>query len=326
MRPDDLDAVAALDARIGGRPRRGYFLRRLETALRTPDLHVQLSAEDAEGNLAGFLLYRIEAGEFGAMGRVAALETIGVVPERRRNGIGWALLERARSILRHKGIASETTRADWRNHALLGFIDGAGFEIAPHHLISFDLTRPRASIENDAKAFAVAGIQAEPLEVDYGGPAAEDLSAPARDRIPARSMNAEDFAAVVRIDRNGVGRERDAYIRARMAEALDNAGARVSLVAEVDRVPVGFVMARMEYGEFGRTEPAAVIDTIGVDPRSRHMGVASALLSQLVVNLRGLAIDRIETEVAREQLDLLGLFYSWGFAPAQRLAFVHALA
>jgi len=326
MRPDDLDAVAALDARIGGRLRRSYFVRRLETALRAPEQHVQLSAEDAEGKLVGFLLYRIEAGEFGAIGRTAALETIGVVPERRRDGIGRALVERARAIMRHKGIASETTRADWRNHALLGFVDSAGFELAPRQVISFDLTRPRAALEGDAGALAAAGIQAEPREVDYGGPAAADPSAPARDRIPVRSMNADDFAAVLRIDRHALGRERNAYIRAKMVEALDRSGVRVSLVAEVDRMPVGFVMAKVEFGEFGRTEPVAVIDTIGVDPEFRHAGVASALLSQLVVNLRGLAIDRIETEVAREQFDLLGLFYHWGFAPAQRLAFAHALA
>lgn len=325
MRPSDLDSVAALDARIGGRPRRSYFVRRLEAALRAPEQHVQLAAEDAHGTLGGFLMYRIEAGEFGANRRTAALETIGVVPERRRNRIAEALLERARTILRRKGIASETTRADWRNHALLGFIDSSGFALAPRHVISFDLTGPRAALESDAAALAAAGIQAEPHEIDYGEPAA-DPGSPARDRIPVRSMNADDFAAVLRIDRNALGRERNAYIRAKMVEALDRSGVRISLVAELDGTPVGFAMAKMEFGEFGRTEPVAVIDTIGVDPNFRRAGVAKALLSQLVVNLRGLAIDRVETEVAREQFDLLGFFYHRGFAPAQRLAFAHALA
>lgn len=326
MRPDDLDLVAALDARIGGRQRRAYFVRRLEAALRAPEQHVQLAAEDADGTLAGFVMYRIEAGEFGASGRTAALETIGVVPEQRRHRIGEALIERARAILRRKGIASETTRADWRNHALLGFVDSAGFSLAPRHVISFDLTGPRAALESDAAALAAAGIQAEPHEIDYGDPNAADPAAPARDRIPVRSMNADDFAAILRIDRNALGRERSAYIRARMMEALDRSGVRVSLVAEIDGTPVGFAMAKMEFGEFGRTEPVAVIDTIGVDPNFRRAGVASALLSQLVVNLRGLAIDHVETEVAREQFDLLGLFYRRGFAPAQRLTFGHALA
>ncbi len=328
MLPGDLDAVTVLDARIGGRLRRSYFVRRLEAALRTPEQHVQLAAEGADGTLAGFLLYRIEAGEFGASGRTAALETIGVVPERRRRRIGEALVERARAILRRKGIANETTRADWRNHALLGFVDSAGFALALRHVISFDLTRSRAALEGDADAaaLAAAGIQAEPHEIDYSEPAAADPGAPARDRVPVRSMNADDFAAVLRIDRLALGRERNAYIRAKMIEALDRSGVGISLVAEIDGMPVGFVMARVEFGEFGRTEPVAVIDTIGVDPIFRRAGVASALLSQLIVNLRGLAIDCVETEVAREQFDLLSFFYHRGFAPAHRLAFARALA
>ena len=326
MRPGDLDAVAALDARIGGRSRRGYFVRRLEAALSRLEQHVQLTAEDVTGGFAGFCLYRIEAGEFGACARSAALETIGVVPEVRGRGIGATLIAKARGILRAKGVRAEATRAEWRNHRLLGFLDHVGFDLAPRQAISFDLRARRGpEPEPDSAAFAAAGIQAEPQEVDYGRPVQDAAVSTARDRVPIRSMTGDDFAAVVRIDRNGMGRERGAYIRAMMDEALERAGVRVSLIAEIDRLPVGFVMARVEYGEFGRTEPAAVVDTIGVDPDFRRSGVASALLSQLVVNLGGLGIERIESEVAREQFDLLGFFYRWGFAPSQRLAFERAL-
>lgn len=323
MRAGDLDAVAALDARIGGRQRRGYFLRRLETALRAPENHVQLSAEDPAGNLLGFVLYRVEAGEFGMAGRTAALETIGVVPESRCRGIGRALVAGAREILRKKGIAAEATRADWRNHTLLGFLAGTGYALAPRQVLNFDLTRPRAALEREADAAALAapGIQAEPHETDYGQTATAADAAPARDRMPVRSMHPDDFAALLRIDRHGMGRERAGYIRAKMLEAPDRSGVRVSLVAEMDGTPVGFAMAKMELGEFGRTEPVAVIDTIGVDPGFRRAGVASALVSQLVINLRGIGAETIETEVARDQFDLLAFFYHWGFAPSQRLAF-----
>lgn len=327
MRPGDLDAVSALDARIGGRPRRGYFVRRLEAALSRPEQHVQLAADDSGGRFTGFCLYRVETGEFGASARTAALETIGVVPELRGRGIGSALVGTARAILGAKGIQAEATRAEWRNHRLLAFLDQVGFELAPRQVVSFDLrARREAEPGADISALAAAGIQAEPHEVDYGRPGFDTASATARDRIPVRSMNAGDFPAVLRIDRNGMGRERTSYIRAMMAEALDHAGVRVSLVAEIGGIAAGFAMARVEYGEFGRTEPAAVVDTIGVDPDFRRTGIASALLSQLVVNLGGLGIERIETEVARDQFDLLGLFYRWGFAPSQRLAFARALA
>ena len=68
------------------------------------------------------------------------------------------------------------------------------------------------------------------------------------------------------------------------------------------------------------------IGAVVTHPDHRLQGVASALLSQLVVNLRGLTIDRLETEVARDQFDLLGFFYRRGFAPSQRLAFSHSLS
>jgi predicted N-acetyltransferase YhbS len=319
LRPDDLDAVAALDAAIVGRRRHAYFAARLEAALGEPQRHVQLAAVGGDGRLIGFMLHRIEAGEFGGLGRAAALESLAVAPARGRRGVGAALLAEARAVLRRKGIATETTRADWRNHALLGFLDRAGFRLAPRQILSLDLTRPRAELEDATAALAAAGVQAEPPEVDYGRVA--EPGELARDRVPVRSMARSDFASVLRIDRSATGRERDQYIRAKMAEALDRPGVRVSLVAEPEGVPVGFVMASVEYGAFGRTEPAAVLDTIGVDPDARRQGVGSAMLSQLAANLVALGIERIETEIAREQFDLLALFYRRGFAPAQRLAF-----
>ncbi len=51
------------------------------------------------------------------------------------------------------------------------------------------------------------------------------------------------------------------------------ARARPTLAPEVDGAPAGFVMARVDFGEFGRPEPAAVIDTIGVDPGHGGLGV-----------------------------------------------------
>ena len=80
-------------------------------------------------------------------------------------------------------------------------------------------------------------------------------------------------------------------------------------------------MARVDLGDFGRTEPTAIIDTIGVDPGYAHRGIGHALLSQLFANLGALRVERVETIVAPRDLALLGFLYDTGFAPAQRLAF-----
>ena len=100
---------------------------------------------------------------------------------------------------------------------------------------------------------------------------------------------------------------------------------RVSLCARVDRVVVGFLMARTDLGDFGRVEPVAVADTIGVDPAYSHRGIGHALMSQLFVNLGGLRIERVETIVAPRDFGLLGFLYDVGFGPSQRLPFVRRL-
>jgi ribosomal protein S18 acetylase RimI-like enzyme len=111
----------------------------------------------------------------------------------------------------------------------------------------------------------------------------------------------------------------------KLNETIVDSAIRVSLTARQDGAIVGFLMARADYGDFGRTEPVAVIDTIGVDPGYAHRGVGHALLSQLFANLGALRIERVETIVAPRDLGLLGFLYDVGFAPSQRLPFVRRL-
>jgi predicted N-acetyltransferase YhbS len=150
----------------------------------------------------------------------------------------------------------------------------------------------------------------------------QDLS---RDRIPVRSLRPDDLPAICRIDRKLTGRDRGNYFKAKLKEVMSESGVRVSLVAEVDGRPAGYVMARVDYGEFGRAEPAAVLDTIGVDPGLAHHGIGSALLSQLLVNLSGLRVERLRTAVHHDDLTLLGFLAKAGFAPSQQLVLTKAL-
>jgi ribosomal protein S18 acetylase RimI-like enzyme len=87
----------------------------------------------------------------------------------------------------------------------------------------------------------------------------------------------------------------------------------------------GFVMARSDLGDFGRAEPVAVLDTIGVHPAFGRRGIGLALLSQLFANLGALQIERVETVVAPRDLGLLAFLYRAGFVPSQRLPFVRAV-
>jgi ribosomal protein S18 acetylase RimI-like enzyme len=150
-------------------------------------------------------------------------------------------------------------------------------------------------------------------ELDYSAPSGDDFESLARDRIPIRSMIAEDLAAIVGIDKQITGRGRQAYYKRKLAEAMEESAVRVSLVAEIDHKVAGFVMARVDFGEFG------------IDPSCGHKRVATALLSQLVTNLAGLRVERLRTEVGWNHFGLLSFLDRMGFRPHTRLALRRAI-
>ncbi len=166
----------------------------------------------------------------------------------------------------------------------------------------------------------------EAQEIDYSKPLDADFASLARDRIPVRSMAETDLHSIVAIDQRITGRARAVYLQQKLMEALHQSDVQVSLVAELEGFPMGFVMARVDLGEFGRAEPAAVMDTIGVDPDCRRRGVGRSLLSQLFLNLAALRVERIRTELDWRDRELLTFLDACGFRPAQQLCFDLALA
>lgn len=159
-------------------------------------------------------------------------------------------------------------------------------------------------------------------EPDFSDPNSDDFEALSRDLVPVRSMEREDLESLVRIDRRITGRDRSSYYKRKVSEAIDESGVRVSVVAEMQGEIAGFIMARVDYGEFGRTATDAVIDTVGVDPAYARKGVGRALISQLLTNLDALRVEQVRTEVEWNDFDLLGFLDNVGFKPSQRLAFV----
>lgn len=137
--------------------------------------------------------------------------------------------------------------------------------------------------------------------------------------VTIRSMMPEDVASVVRIDEQSAGRRRPEYFDLMVERSVRNAGLQVSLVAEIDRHVVGFVIATVYYGEFGIVEPAASIDAIGVDMNHRRNRIGRALMDQLRQNLGALRVGSIRTEVDWTDFQLLVFLQKEGFTPAPRL-------
>lgn len=288
----DLDAVVAIDAALGGRSRRAYFERRLETATRDPgrDLHLGI---DHNGVLAGFMMGRAHEGEFGRADTEARLDAFGVRPTSQHLGLGTALRAAFENLARKRGLAGIRTSGVWRQHELLRFLDHAGYRLSENHVLDCAPTRDY-----------------EPLE---------------RDQFEVALLREKDLEGVARIDARYTGRDRRAYLTRSFEESLADSALRVSLAAHIDGGVAGFVMARVDYGDFGRAEPVAILDTVGVDPLRAREGIGRALMSQLFMNLAALGVERVESVVAAGNLDLLGFFYAAGFRPSERLAFVKRL-
>lgn len=320
LSPRDLDTVVAIDAALGGRSRRAYFERRLAAARRDPERHLQVAAE-TDGHLAGYMLGCALEGEFGRSEPELRLEALGVAGAAQGQGLGAALEHALEEEAARRGLRAIRTTALWRDHALLGFLDRMGFGLAPVHVLDCALADAELG---SPRELPVEGAAPPADPNDYGTPRAGDFEALARDGTEVGLLTEKDIDGVARIDRRHTGRDRRGYLCRAVAEALAD-GVRVSLAARVDGSVAGYIMARVDYGDFGRAEPVAVIDTIGVDPLRARQGIGRALLSQLFVNLRALGVERVETVVAPGNLDLMGFFYRAGFSPSERLSLLKKL-
>jgi GNAT superfamily N-acetyltransferase len=316
---DDLDRVIEIDAQYSDRSRRGFFEKRLAATLKAPQKYIFVGYQGVR-RLEGYLLAHLLDGEFGKATPVAVLDAIAVDHRARGGGIGRLLLGGAEAVLRDKGVPEIKSEVDWHNTMMVQFLAATGFELAPCVILEYDLANP------DVPELPQAAFDdQESLEIDFSDPQSDDAHALARDRIPCRSMQPGDLEAIVKIARHIDGGGHRAYYTEKMDEAISRSGVRVSLVAEQDGRVAGFVMARVDFGEFGRMEPAAVIDSFAVDPGQARHHVGSALIGQLTANLRTLRCETVHTAVDWFQSDLLAFFRATGFAPSQRLSFARSV-
>lgn len=143
LRPSDLEAVIALDAKNIGRRRDEFFRLKLEQALSDTGITVSLAAE-LDGLFAGFLLARVFYGEFGVTERVAVMDVIDVHPDFRCQHVASSLLAQLRTNLLGLGIATLRTEVGWDDQDLLGFFRHEGFVMAQRFCLDLDLQAARA--------------------------------------------------------------------------------------------------------------------------------------------------------------------------------------
>lgn len=239
-------------------------------------------------------------GQFGRKEHALRLEALAVAADVRGQQVGSALLSKLEDEARRLRISEIRTTTSWRDHAIIQFLDHAGFELGSSELVAdCHVSDPRLAMPDDDRLELIA-----------------------RNKLDVSTLKPDDLFEVVNIDKGITGQRREAFFYELVDEAMKDSAVRVSLVARIDGVAVGFVMARINFGDYGRTEPVAVLDTIGVAPDHSRRGIGRALLSQLFANLGNLRIERVETVIANTDFQLLRFFYGLGFVPSQRLVFV----
>lgn len=294
-----LDTIVALDKATNGVSRRDFFVKRFGAQERHPKAFISLGAV-ADGNMVGFICCHMLKGEFGSDDLIAVLDAMSVAPEARGHGVGHELMAELMTEIRGRGGKELQTQAGWDQPAVLDFFASTNFRMAPRLIL-------------------------ERLTPDYSDPTRDEFDDLSRDRVLVRSLVQEDLDQVVRIDAKITGHDRRDFFQRKFQEVLFESGVRVSLIAEIDDMVVGFMMARVDFGEFGRSASEAVIDTLGVATAFRSQHVGHALLTQLLANLATLQVDSVRSEVEWNNFGLLGFLESCGFNLSQRLALSCAL-
>jgi ribosomal protein S18 acetylase RimI-like enzyme len=324
--PEDLNQVAKIESSLTGSPRRAFLEIRLAMATanigevfldETGDMPLEpqtmpgsfiTCAALENKKLVGYGFARILEGEFGARSTIVELHDIGVAADDQGRGIGKRVMANIEQQMKRKNINTLQTQIDWSNIPMIRFFASAGFSLASGQIIERD-TSP---LSDDPVSPAVD----EKWQFKSGG---TNYDKHARGSVTVRPIKWEDLAAVDRIDVKCTGLDRSAYYAAKFREVLNESGVRVSMVAEDDGVITGFIMARVDFGEFGRVDKTAVIDTIGVHPAYGGSGVGHALLSQLLINLSDLDVESVRIKLEHENFALWNFLARRGFKPSQRL-------
>ena len=139
--------------------------------------------------------------------------------------------------------------------------------------------------------------------------------------IKIRLMKADDFDAVVGIDKKVLKTSRPEYYDLKFDKIFQSKDyLPTSLVAEKeDGTVVGFVMGELYMGEFGIFQKEASLDTIGVDPNYQNKGIGKQLIDEFMDHLSQIGVRKVNTLVAWSDSKLIQFFSANQFRPSKTI-------
>ena len=128
MKAADLEAVVALDEKILKASHADYYAMKFEKLFQSKDyLPASLVAEKDEGKVVGFVMGEIFMGEYGIYQEEATLDTLGVDPEFRKQGIGEQLINEFVDHLKTLGVKKMYTLVGLEDAQLMHFFSANRF-------------------------------------------------------------------------------------------------------------------------------------------------------------------------------------------------------
>lgn len=144
--------------------------------------------------------------------------------------------------------------------------------------------------------------------------------------VTVRLMQADDFDAVVEIDRKVLSASRQGYYEMKFDKLILSDDCLPTSLVAVDGggAVIGFVMGELYVGEYGMQE-SATLDTIGVDPDCQQKGIGKKLIGEFFAHLRQMDVRKIITLIDPAQKELLHFFEANKFTPSKAISLERVL-
>lgn len=148
----------------------------------------------------------------------------------------------------------------------------------------------------------------------------------AQGNVGVRRLRPDDLERTIAIDQAHTGRARRRFFEKRLEAARKHPEDFIHVGVTAAGTLMGFAFARVRQGEFGRDEPIAALDLMGVEHGSEAHGYGHRLMEALQVAMREKGIKRLHSQADWTEHGLLKFFDSTGFKLAPRLVLERAAA
>jgi len=140
-------------------------------------------------------------------------------------------------------------------------------------------------------------------------------------KITMRNLRQGDLEEIIRIDSLATGFPRNSYFKRKFERIFgEDHQLLISLVMTDGDKVVGYIMGEANTGEYGIPEAVASVDTIGVDPAYKRMGIGAMLLEEYCGLAAKAGIELMTTLISQDYPDIIEFFKAQGFNQAKMVA------